>query len=280
MGAVDFGIIVDGAVILVEHVFGQLPPATTTSDMTPTQRIDTIYDAAREVARPTLFSLLIIIAAYLPIFALQRVEGRIFAPMANTVVSALVGALLVSFTLTARCYATARRRSPPGYPVGEVVLLRVATHIGERQDRDRRQKPGAAAPRDGLCRRGLSAWRPLRRGTSDLPHRADEPDALARQGARISPCSAPLSPMAIRAAPFTRLLIVASETMRPCQTASSRSSRLTTRSRASIRNFSTSKTCGSTATSSPPRAVPVGRHQERSFEPVDQRPDRCWAVLL
>ena len=58
-----------------------------------------ILHAAREVARPTLFSLLIIIAAYLPIFSLQRVEGRIFAPMAHTVVSALVGALLVSFTL-------------------------------------------------------------------------------------------------------------------------------------------------------------------------------------
>jgi cobalt-zinc-cadmium resistance protein CzcA len=51
------------------------------------------------VARPTLFSLLIIIAAYLPIFSLERVEGRIFAPLAHTVVSALLGALLVSFTL-------------------------------------------------------------------------------------------------------------------------------------------------------------------------------------
>src|SRR5258708_33946433 len=58
-----------------------------------------IVEAATEVARPTLFSLLIIIAAYLPIFSLQRVEGRIFSPLAYTVVSALVGALLVSFTL-------------------------------------------------------------------------------------------------------------------------------------------------------------------------------------
>ena len=53
----------------------------------------------REVVRPTVFSLLIIIAAYLPIFLLQRVEGRIFAPMANTVVAALLGALLFSVTL-------------------------------------------------------------------------------------------------------------------------------------------------------------------------------------
>lgn len=94
MGAIDFGIIVDGAVILVEHLFHKVPY------MDPEEPIGgRIFRAAREVARPTLFSLLIIIAAYLPIFALQRVEGRIFAPMANTVVSALVGALLVSFTL-------------------------------------------------------------------------------------------------------------------------------------------------------------------------------------
>jgi cobalt-zinc-cadmium resistance protein CzcA len=95
MGAIDFGIIVDGAVILVEHLFHKVPRMSDRD--TPIE--DRIFRAAREVARPTLFSLLIIIAAYLPIFALQRVEGRIFAPMANTVVSALVGALLVSFTL-------------------------------------------------------------------------------------------------------------------------------------------------------------------------------------
>ncbi|MDB4952449.1 MAG: Cobalt-zinc-cadmium resistance protein CzcA [Myxococcales bacterium] len=98
MGAVDFGIIVDGAVILVEHVFGHAA-GDDYQRQSSAQRIDTIYHAAREVAKPTLFSLLIIVAAYLPIFALQRVEGRIFAPMAHTVVSALVGAMLVSFTL-------------------------------------------------------------------------------------------------------------------------------------------------------------------------------------
>src|SRR5437762_12766194 len=58
-----------------------------------------IATATRSVLRPTVFALLIIIAAYLPIFMLERVEGRIFAPMANTVVSALVGALLFSVTL-------------------------------------------------------------------------------------------------------------------------------------------------------------------------------------
>ena len=95
MGAIDFGIIVDGAVILVEHIFQHAGDGPRDDASV----IGRVFGAAREVARPTLFSLLIIIAAYLPIFALQRVEGRIFSPMANTVVSALLGALLMSFTL-------------------------------------------------------------------------------------------------------------------------------------------------------------------------------------
>jgi len=109
MGAVDFGIIVDGAVILVEHVF-EHAAGDAYQRKTRAERIRTIFDAARQVARPTLFSLLIIVAAYLPIFALQRVEGRIFAPMAHTVVSALVGAMLVSFTLVpVLCFYALRR---------------------------------------------------------------------------------------------------------------------------------------------------------------------------
>ena len=118
MGAVDFGIIVDGAVILVEHLFHTLsvnPPDR------PEKLSARIAEAAHEVARPTLFSLLIIIAAYIPIFALQRVEGRIFGPMANTVVSALVGALVVSFTLVPVLSLLALRRRPP--PSRESPLL-------------------------------------------------------------------------------------------------------------------------------------------------------------
>ncbi|HET9625025.1 MAG TPA: CusA/CzcA family heavy metal efflux RND transporter [Kofleriaceae bacterium] len=109
MGAVDFGIIVDGAVILVEHVF-EHAAGDAYQKMSRDQRIGAIFEAARQVGRPTLFSLLIIVAAYLPIFALQRVEGRIFAPMAHTVVSALVGAMLVSFTLVpVLCFFALRR---------------------------------------------------------------------------------------------------------------------------------------------------------------------------
>jgi len=96
MGAVDFGIIVDGAVIIVEHLFFRLSRDPPQNQKLASKRI---AQAVSEVARPTLFSLLIIIAAYIPIFALERVEGRMFGPMAHTVVSALVGALVVSFTL-------------------------------------------------------------------------------------------------------------------------------------------------------------------------------------
>src|SRR5262245_21750243 len=94
LGAVDFGIIVDGAVIMVEHVARRLGGARTRQAAHAA-----VLDAAGEVARPTLYALLIIIVAYVPIFSLQRVEGRIFAPMANTVCAALVGALVFSFTL-------------------------------------------------------------------------------------------------------------------------------------------------------------------------------------
>jgi cobalt-zinc-cadmium resistance protein CzcA len=96
MGAVDFGIIVDGAVVVVENIFARLAHERPTD---PQRRRDVILRATIEVGRPTLFSLLVIIVAYVPIFALERVEGRIFAPMANTVASALVGALVFSLTL-------------------------------------------------------------------------------------------------------------------------------------------------------------------------------------
>ena len=117
MGAIDFGIIVDGSVIMVEHLFHRLS-GWTEGGRGEGSLADRVFAAAREVSRPTLYALLIIIAAYLPIFALERVEGRIFAPMAITVVSALVGAMLMTFTLVpVLCMEALRRpvlhRDPP-----------------------------------------------------------------------------------------------------------------------------------------------------------------------
>jgi cobalt-zinc-cadmium resistance protein CzcA len=95
----DFGIIVDGAVIVVENIVRRLGELDSTQQRDPKKRLATVRDAAFEVGRPTLFSMIIIIAAYIPIFTLQRHEGRIFSPMAWTVTSALVGSLLLSLTL-------------------------------------------------------------------------------------------------------------------------------------------------------------------------------------
>ncbi len=97
LGAMDFGIIVDGAVIVVENVFRRLAAIHGSDD--PDLRRATILDATVQVGRPTLFSMLIIILANIPIFTLQRQEGRIFAPMAYTITSALIGSLLFSLTL-------------------------------------------------------------------------------------------------------------------------------------------------------------------------------------
>ncbi|HEY1229824.1 MAG TPA: efflux RND transporter permease subunit, partial [Ramlibacter sp.] len=97
LGAMDFGIIVDGAVIVIENIMHRL--AERGEDMAPAERREVILQAAGEVGRPTLFSMLIIIAAHIPIFALQRHEGRIFQPMALSVTSALVGSLVFSLTL-------------------------------------------------------------------------------------------------------------------------------------------------------------------------------------
>src|SRR5262249_32714980 len=96
LGAMDFGIIVDGAVIVVENLFRRLAERDAERGTTP---LEIVERGTAEVGRPAFFSMLIIIAAPIPIFPLQRHEGRFFAPMAWTVTSALVGSLLFSLTL-------------------------------------------------------------------------------------------------------------------------------------------------------------------------------------
>ena len=97
LGAMDFGIIVDGAVIVIENIMHRL--SQRGEGMNDKERKTLIVQAANEVGRPTLFSMLIIIAAHIPIFALQRHEGRIFQPMALSVTTALLGSLIISLTL-------------------------------------------------------------------------------------------------------------------------------------------------------------------------------------
>ena len=111
LGAMDFGIIVDGAVIVVENVFRKLSEHEHKTDRQTVRHL--ILESAAEVGRPTFFSMLIIIAAHIPIFTLQRHEGRIFSPMAWTVTSALAGSLLFSLTLVPLlCFYFLRQNLP------------------------------------------------------------------------------------------------------------------------------------------------------------------------
>lgn len=119
IGAVDFGIIVDSAVILVENIFrnvqadqntradlleslreGHLGPDPTHAHPSWTDRLRLIYVSALQVDRAVLFSTVITVAAFVPLFTMQGVEGQIFGPMARTYGYALIGALLATFTVT------------------------------------------------------------------------------------------------------------------------------------------------------------------------------------
>jgi cobalt-zinc-cadmium resistance protein CzcA len=95
LGALDFGMVVDGAVVMVENIVRHMGRHDATYK-TPMERI---REAAHEVQRPVFYAIGIIITAYLPIFTLQRVEGRLFHPMAWTVAFALLGALIFSMLL-------------------------------------------------------------------------------------------------------------------------------------------------------------------------------------
>ena len=98
LGALDFGLLVDGAIIIVENCLRRLSHATQKGELNAKQRLSLVYDATREVIRPALFGVFIITAVYLPIFALSGVEGKMFHPMAITVVIALVSAMVLSIT--------------------------------------------------------------------------------------------------------------------------------------------------------------------------------------
>ena len=100
LGALDFGIIIDGAVVIVENCVRRLAHAQAAAGRTLSrnERFHEVFLASREARRPLLFGQLIIMVVYLPIFALTGVEGKMFHPMAFTVVAALLGAMILSVT--------------------------------------------------------------------------------------------------------------------------------------------------------------------------------------
>jgi cobalt-zinc-cadmium resistance protein CzcA len=100
LGALDFGLIVDGAVIIVENCIRRLAEAQQHRDspLSLRERLETVYESTNEVIRPSLFGVAIITVVYFPLFALTGVEGKMFEPMAITVVMALIAALVLSLT--------------------------------------------------------------------------------------------------------------------------------------------------------------------------------------
>lgn len=102
LGALDFGLIVDGAVIIVENAIRRLSEAqkhNNSSKLELKQRLEVVFASTNEVIRPSLFGVLIITVVYIPLFSLTGVEGKMFHPMAATVVMALLSALVMSLTL-------------------------------------------------------------------------------------------------------------------------------------------------------------------------------------
>ena len=111
LGALDFGMVVDGAVVMVENIIRHLSRSSRqTAVGTPRTTAEVIREACHEVQRPVFYAIAIIITAYLPIFTLQRVEGRLFRPMAWTVAFALLGAMTFSILIAPVLAATFFRK--------------------------------------------------------------------------------------------------------------------------------------------------------------------------
>ena len=101
LGALDFGLIVDGAVIIVENCIRRLSESQQRNGaiLPLKERLNVVYEATNEVIRPSLFGVLIITIVYIPLFTLTGVEGKMFHPMASTVIMALLAAMAFSFTV-------------------------------------------------------------------------------------------------------------------------------------------------------------------------------------
>ncbi|WP_034294236.1 CusA/CzcA family heavy metal efflux RND transporter [Herbaspirillum sp. RV1423] len=155
LGALDFGIIIDGAVVIVENCVRRLAHAQEHHGrpLTRTERFHEVFAASREARRPLLFGQLIIMIVYLPMFALTGVEGKMFQPMAFTVVAALLGAMILSVTF---------------------IPAAIALFIGEK----------VAEKENGLMRAAKRAYEPLLRKAM-----VNKPVVLTFAGALIVLCA-------------------------------------------------------------------------------------------
>ena len=122
LGAIDFGLMVDGAVIVVENCLRRLGLAQQQHGrlLTLEERLSEVYQATREVFTPAVFGVLIIMLVFMPIFALSGIEGKMFHPMAFTVISALIGAVILAITFVPAAIAIFVRGKVNGH---DSVLL-------------------------------------------------------------------------------------------------------------------------------------------------------------
>ncbi|MEW6166362.1 MAG: CusA/CzcA family heavy metal efflux RND transporter [Pseudomonadota bacterium] len=127
LGALDFGLIVDGAVIIVENCLRRLALASESGQrMSLAERLRVVFEATHDVIRPALFGVFIITVVYLPILTLSGVEGKMFHPMAQTVVMALVAAMILSVTAVPAAVALF---VPQPQAHGEVRVMRWAQAV-------------------------------------------------------------------------------------------------------------------------------------------------------
>ena len=157
LGALDFGIIVDGAVIIVENCMRRLAERQHQLGrlLTRAERFETVFEASKEVRRATMFGELIIMIVYLPILTLTGIEGKMFYPMAFTVLAALFGAMVLSVTF-----------------VPAAVALFVTGRVSEKESpvvrMGRARVP--AGPEDGDAQSGRHGRRGRRADGGDRRH--------------------------------------------------------------------------------------------------------------
>ncbi|WP_417440144.1 efflux RND transporter permease subunit [Idiomarina abyssalis] len=181
LGAIDFGIIVDGAVIVVENALRRLGIAQQRLGrvLTTKERLIEVTHSTREVFNPAVFGVLIIILVYLPIFALSGVEGKMFHPMAFTVVAALLGALIFSVTFVPAAIAIFVRGN---IKHGENRIMRAARKVYQPVLRQTLKLPVVIILL-GFGLFAVSMFQASRMGTEFLPQ-LDEGD-IAMQALRI-----------------------------------------------------------------------------------------------
>jgi cobalt-zinc-cadmium resistance protein CzcA len=179
LGALDFGLIVDGAIIIVENCLRRLGLAAEDGNLTLRERLDVVQSATVEVIRPALFGVIIILVVYLPIFTLSGVEGKMFHPMAYTVALALVGAIIFSVTFVPAAVALFVRGTAGTH---ENALTRTAHRWYEPALRSA-LKHGAAVIGGAVALTVFTVWLASRMGSEFIPS-LDEGD-IALHAMRI-----------------------------------------------------------------------------------------------